>query len=312
MGRPARLFAAYVWKRSGWGIYSVKGWRDMHDKQEPCLGAREILAYLDGALPEARRAEVDRHLDECRLCGAAVEGVAGLEWRDAFLRSTEKVLARVRARTATAVSAAAAALGPAPRFRHAPQYLALAATLVVGVGASVYLTRPGRGEALFQQYFEPYPSTRPVVRGAPTDGRSNALALYEAHDYRGALAALEVDLEREPNDPMVLFYAGLSRLALGQAREATLDLEHVRRLGENELQAPAEWYLALAHLRNHELAQAQPIVRTGAATAGLAHRLSPDLAQARSHLERIAGSRGFYQDRARTLLSELDRLDSGK
>jgi tetratricopeptide (TPR) repeat protein len=259
----------------------------MDDQQNPCLTAPEILAYLDGELPEGRKLEVDQHLDDCRLCGAAVEGVAGLEWREGFLRSTDKVLARVRARTAAAATAASVARRSAPRFRPAPQYLALAATLVLGVGAAVYLTRPAPGETLFHQYFEPYPSTRPVVRGDSTDGSSGALALYEARDYQGALAALEDWRKREPNDPAVLFYAGLSRLALGQAREATLDLEQVLRLQQNDLQPPAEWYLALAHLHSHD---AEP---------------------ARSRLKRIAEGAGFYRDKARELLSELDRLDGG-
>jgi len=257
----------------------------MRDNQNPCLAASEILAYLDGEVSEVRKAEMDRHLDECRLCGAAVEGVAGLEWREGFLRSTDALLARVRARTATAVTAAAAVRRPAPRFRHAPQYLTLAATLVLGVSAAIVLTRPGPGEVLFQRSFEPYPSTRPIVRGGAPDGGSNALALYEARDYRGALAALEDRLGREPNDPPARFYAGLCRLALGQVREATHDLEEVLRLGEKELHAPAEWYLALAHLRGARPAEARP------------------------HLERIAGAGGFYKDKARALLAELDRIE---
>ena len=257
----------------------------MTDEQNPCLAASEILAYLDGELPEGRKAEVDRHLDECRLCGAAVEGVAGLEWREGFLRSTDSLVARVRARTATAVMAAAAARRPAPRFRHAPQYLTLAATLVLGVGAAIVLTRPGPGEALFRRSFEPYPSTRPIVRGGSAAGPSTAMALYEARDYRGALAAFEDGLGRQPNDPGPLFYAGLCRLALGQVREATRDLEQVLRLGDEDLRAPAEWYLALAHLKG------------------------PGPGEARPHLERIAATGGFYRDKARALLADLDRLE---
>jgi len=256
----------------------------MTEQRNPCLAAAEILAYLDGQLPEGRRAEVGRHLDECRLCGAAVEGVAGLEWREGFLRSTDTLLARVRARTAAAAAAASLARRSAPRFRHAPQYLTLAAMVVLGVCTAIILSRPGPGEVLFQRNFEPYPSTRPVVRGGSTGGSSNALALYEARDYRGALAALEDDLRREPNDPVARFYAGLCRLTLGEVREATVDLEQVLRLGQQELHAPAEWYLALIHMRN-------------------------DPREARPHLERIAGVGGFYQDKARALLSELDRLE---
>jgi tetratricopeptide (TPR) repeat protein len=260
----------------------------MTSERGTCLGAQEIVAYLDRGLTERRRAEIDRHLDECRLCGEAVEGVAGLEWREGYLRSTESLRARVRARTAAAVTAAAVRHPPVARFRPArpaPFYLTLAASLIVGVGAAVVLTRPGPGETLFQDYFEPYPSTRPTVRGAVQDASSDAMARYEAGDYRGALAALEGRLQQPPDDPATRFYAGVCRLALGRTREATLDLEQVLLLGEKELHTPAEWYLALIHLRGEDPAEARP------------------------HLERIAGAGGFYQDKARALLSQLDRLE---
>jgi tetratricopeptide (TPR) repeat protein len=261
----------------------------MGEKQDSCLAAPEILAYLEGSLPAERQAEVDRHLLECRLCGGAVEGVDGIEWREGFLRSADSVRARVRARTAAAVTAATAARARARRFRPAPRFLALAATLVLGAGTAVYLGRPGPGQALFNRYFEPYPSNRPVVRGsAPADARSSALALYEAHDYSGALAAFEAGLRQEPGDAEVLFYAGLSRLAMGQAREAVRDLEQVRQRGDSELRAPAAWYLALAHLRGR------------------------DLAAARSQLAQVVEGGGFYRDRAQALLSDLDRLDRGR
>lgn len=273
-----------MWKTGAGRIYRVKGWNHMFETQDPCLTAPEIVTFLDGQLPEARRVEIERHLDECRLCGAAVEGVAALEWREGFLRSAESILPRVRARTAALARSAAQR-----RVRRPPvtRYLALAATLVLGLGGAVYLARPGPGEALFQRYFEPYPSTQPIVRGVTPDGKSNALALYEARDYRGALAAFEVSLAREPDDAVVRFYAGLCRLALGRAPEAAVDLEQVSRLGPNELRAPADWYLALIHLRGR------------------------DLGEARSRLKHIAESGGFYQDKARALVSELDHLASG-
>ena len=271
----------------------------MSDTQGSCLTAKGILEYLDGDMAEGRRAEVERHLDECRLCQAAVEGVAGLEWREGFLRSTERILSRVRAPKPTP-AVAAVTRRAAPRFRFAPQYLTLVATLVLGVGAAIYLARPVPGEALFLRHFEPYPSTQPRVRGGPKDGGSNALALYEARDYRGALAAFDESLGREPNDPVVLFYAGLSRLALGQVREASLDLEKVLKLGDQELQAPAEWYLALAHLRDSD---------QGDGYLALAISREPVPAEARPRLERIAATGGFYQEKARALLSELDTLE---
>ena len=139
------------------------------------------------------------------------------------------------------------------------------------------------------------------MRGGSAAGTSNALARYEAGDYRGALAALERSLEREPGNSEGLFYAGLSRLALGQAAEAARDLEQVLRAGGSELRAPAEWYLALSYLRSQDPAETWHLA--------LARQRRPDLAAARSRLERIAATGGFYQSKARELLSELDRLD---
>src|SRR5262245_60639213 len=251
----------------------------MRETQAACLEADEILSYLEGGPSAARRSEIERHLAECRLCGAAVEGVAGLEWREGYLRSADAVRRRIQGRTAAARKASAAARRVSPRFRPIPAFLTLAASVVVGVSA-VSLLRPAPGKALFDRYFEPYPSIHPVVRGSGTPGHSDALALYESRDYRGALARLEA----EPRDATVLFYTGLSRLAMGEDKEAAVALEQVLGLGDSELQAPAAWYLALSHVRGG------------------------DLGAARSELQAIAAAGGFYQERARSLLSELNRL----
>jgi tetratricopeptide (TPR) repeat protein len=161
-------------------------------------------------------------------------------------------------------------------------YLALAATVVILAGLSAYLTRPGLGETLFQQHFEPYPSTQPVVRGAATDAASHALRLYESRDYRGALAGFEDALKERPSDPVLWFYAGLCQLALGRSADAIGSLEESRRLGAGELEGPAEWYLSLAYL------------------------LSRNRDEVRSRLTRIADAGGFYAGKARALLAALD------
>jgi tetratricopeptide (TPR) repeat protein len=257
----------------------------MADEIRPCLSPTEILACLEGTLPPGRKAQIDLHIDECRLCADAIEGVASLESREGFLASTDALQARVRARTAQLATAAAAPRRLALRFRPAPRLVALAATVVAGVGTAIVLTRSGPAEGLFRQNFEPYPSTHPVVRGNGATGRPAAMTLYESGDYQGALAQLEETLRRDPNDPVTRFYAGVCRLAIGQTRDAVLDLEQVLRLGHEDLRPPAEWYLALAHLRAN------------------------DPAKARTGLGRIAASEGFYRDRAKALLPELDRLE---
>src|SRR5262249_26942604 len=91
-----------------------------------------------------------------------------------------------------------------------------------------------------------------------------------------------------PEDATARFYAGVCRLALGQSRLAVDDLERVVRSPGSELRVPAEWYLALARLRDG------------------------DAAGARSDLARIADGGGFYRDPARALLAEGERLDGAR
>jgi tetratricopeptide (TPR) repeat protein len=249
---------------------------------DECLSPHTVVSYVNGDLREDEKADIERHLDECRLCAGAVEGVAQLEPRQDFLTSADSLRTRLRLRAASG-SSSSVRQSPS-RVWSARPYLALAATIVIVAGMTAYLLRSTTEEVLFQQHFEPYPRTRPVVRGATADAASDPVILYESRDYRGALGGFEKTLRERPNDPAARFYAGLCQLALDRSADAIGNLEETRRLGAGELDAPAEWYVALAYLR------------------------SRNLDEARSRLQRIAAAGGFYADKARALLSDLDRL----
>jgi tetratricopeptide (TPR) repeat protein len=122
-----------------------------------------------------------------------------------------------------------------------------------------------------------------VVRGAAGDAVPRALVLYDSGDYRAALAGFESALSERPNDPAARFYAGVCQLALGRSADAIRNLEEARKLGAGELERPAEWYVALAYLQ------------------------SRDIGEARSRLQKIGADGGFYADKARAVLSALDR-----
>ena len=248
---------------------------------DTCLSAEEILSYVNGELGHDEKDEVDRHLDECRLCAGAIEGVAHLDSRRDYLASADSVLTRLRLRAA---SGAPAVRQSRAWVWSARSYLALAATAVVVAGLTGYLARPPGDEALFQQQFEPYPITHPTVRGAASEAASNALRLYETRDYTGALAGFEVAIKERPADRTARFYAGLCQLARGRTADAISSLEESRKPGGGELEEPAEWYLALAYLRSH------------------------NIDEARSRLRSIAAKGGFYADKARALLPVVDRL----
>jgi tetratricopeptide (TPR) repeat protein len=245
---------------------------------DDCLSAQQLASYVNGDLRDDEKARIGRHLDECRLCAGAVEGVTRVGSAQTYLNSADSVRTRLRLRAASG----AASGGRTSRVWAARSYMALAATLVVVSGLISYLARPGADETLFRQYFDPYPGNQPVVRGAATDAPSQAMLLYQSRDYRGALAGYEDLLRQRPNDPAARFYAGLCQLALGRSADAIAHFEEVKKAGAGEFERPAEWYLALAYLRNR------------------------DVEQARARLTAIAAGGGFYADNARALLRALD------
>src|SRR5262249_34293342 len=126
----ARFFWHSLWNPAALRIHIGREPREMSGEREDCLTTGEILAYLDRGLPESERAAADRHLDDCRLCADAVEGVAGMARRSAFPESADRVLVRLRERTARTAATNVRRLPV--RLWIRPPYLALAATLLVG------------------------------------------------------------------------------------------------------------------------------------------------------------------------------------
>ncbi len=138
-------------------------------------------------------------------------------------------------------------------------------------------------ETFFQEYFQTYTNTTPIVRGDESTGiMENAMIEYEAGKYKTALRILEDVLNTEPDNMAALFYAGICHLNLKQSDQS---IPHLKRVsdGSSIFVEPAIWYLGLAYLRNERLEQAQ---RT---------------------LQNIASKDGLFQEEAQKLLQEMNQ-----
>lgn len=139
--------------------------------------------------------------------------------------------------------------------------------LLVGYGTFLYL-RPTLSERVFLMYYQ----AEPVSRGASLCGPEVApgLQAYRAGRFS---QALKVFSQLSVNQPCVLYYRGLTQLALANRVTAITDLQQA--LTQNRKQAAmnttehtlpdligqkVEWYLALAYLKANRTTDARKLL----------------------------------------------------
>ena len=141
---------------------------------------------------------------------------------------------------------------PPRRFR----LVRIGAVLLLLAGFGLYwMTRSTSAEQTFVAFYQP----EPVARGLADCGPelTPGLQAYRAEAYRQAL----VDFGRLPaHQPCVLYYWGLSHLAVGDAQQAIIELEQAvasQPEPADLTRQKADWYLALAYLKANRIDQAR-------------------------------------------------------
>ena len=108
--------------------------------------------------------------------------------------------------------------------------------------------------------------------------------LYEANDYKNALAQFNQYLDTNPNHAESLFYSGLCLMELGEYKDALNRLEDVLDQSELEYAEPAAWYRALTLIKLNKIKKAK------------------------SALEDIQGQGGKYANKQRKCWTNSDQV----
>ena len=156
------------------------------------------------------------------------------------------------------------------------KYRALAAAVAILVVGTILFQLATGGEAdLYAKYHEPFPSYLEVRSGEPGDKPlQQAIDAYKSGDYATAKQVFD-SLPQE--DLSIKFYASLSALEAGFIQDAIKGLEAVASDANATYRQQAEWYLALAYLKNGDLEKTrstlQKIVQSGSDFEGIAKNL---------------------------------------
>jgi len=112
-----------------------------------CPSIKDISAYVDGELPEARRRHMVSHLSQCLACANVLRELEGVR---AIFRSFPKyqvgfdLSPSIRARLAAAPDDSGSNRWVRRIFQLMPLSLTVAATMVAGIFIGTLLTVPGK------------------------------------------------------------------------------------------------------------------------------------------------------------------------
>lgn len=162
-----------------------------------------------------------------------------------------------------------------------PRHLLRIAVVVILLIIPLYIFY-SREDNLFDQYFLPYDNyVASVERGASDlDAYQEAFQAYEVANYSQAtqlFASLNAEQQAQEG---VIFYWGLSHLALKESKSAINKLKQVLELS-GDFQVQAKWYLALAYIQENKKEEARLL------------------------LEELVKSGRFQNQKARELLQKL-------
>jgi tetratricopeptide (TPR) repeat protein len=256
-----------------------------------------IERYLLGALDDTEREAFEDHLIACAACADELAGLVALQGE--LARSREQIVAEAAAQPrpsrrtwllAVAAGLLVVAAGLVMWSRLQPPPTTDEPLIVAELGPLVH-PEPDRSiETELDELarFQPPPYTPMRLRGSEDAAARRfreAMGLYAAGDWNGALPGLRAAAALDPEAPHIAFYLGACELLAGETSEAIAALERTAALGDTPFLEEARYLLAKAQLR-----------------AG-------DVDAARGELVKVVALDGDRMEEAQGLLDRLDALE---
>ena len=148
--------------------------------------------------------------------------------------------------------------------KHQILYLAIAAGIALLVTFYIVIenTLQKSPAVIAEAYYEPYPA----LYGYTTRGEQNpktdfekAMNYYESSNYKEALKLL-TDMKDPEKQELINFYLANTYLALDQFEDCESIYKDIMNNGET-FQSQAEWFLAIAYLKDDKVDQAVPLLQ---------------------------------------------------
>lgn len=136
-------------------------------------------------------------------------------------------------------------------------------------------------QAIYAAYFKPLTHPDATVRGEnDSNDEAKAIEAYEKEDYFEAVNAYQKLVANNPDNVKNNLFLGISYLGSNQPKKAIDILSKIKE--DKQFQYDVQWYLALAHIKNKEVSQAESILQV------------------------LENEQNYYQQKAKEILEKLD------
>jgi len=142
--------------------------------------------------------------------------------------------------------------------------IAAAVILVLAAGITIRyaLFHEVNPEALFVKYYESYDADAISRSGIPNlQNLNQAMISYEQKNFEIAIVLLDKILAENRDHYMARFYKGLVLLESDSPAEAIESFKAIPYVWDSAYSEHRDWYLAMALLRNNNIAEADSILR---------------------------------------------------
>jgi hypothetical protein len=209
-----------------------------------CLTSEQLAKYTDNLCTDDELRTIENHLLKCDFCFDAAEGVKKYSSGKMIMKDTKAIKD---------------ALGKKNKKPFYKVYYPAAAVIAFIIFSLMLFNNKSEGEKIFDNYFEPYQSIIPIVRGDEIKLlRAQALQSYEAKDYESAADLFNKILIENPGDKKVSFYYGITLLLLDKESEAVSYLKIAS--DDDILSAQAHYYHSLALIKANKFKEAADLL----------------------------------------------------
>lgn len=137
------------------------------------------------------------------------------------------------------------------------RWLAAASVVIlIGVSVVVFLSRPGKSEELFTEYYKPDTGLITAMSTSENYLFDHAMIDYKTKQYDSAIKTWKDLLQTNPSGDTLNYFIGSAFLAKGNSDSAVTYLDKVVIQSGSNFYQDACWYLGLALLKQGKTGQA--------------------------------------------------------
>ena len=221
------------------------------------ISPEEYQLYLKNKLSDERKKEIDQFLEEHPLFRESLEGFNYFPEEPAL----DKILDGLNEKIDSKLATYSPPEKKTRQLRTRRWWLSAAAILLL-IASFIWVYQISSSPSptdLYAEYFEAFPNTlENVERG---EAEVNGMANYERGNYTSAIPFLKNRIEKDPQDLPARFYLAQCHLALDNTTAAFPELEQVSRSSNRTWRNLANWYIALAWLKEEQPGKATPLLQ---------------------------------------------------